>query len=303
MTAPGVAETSRPPQMKRAYIEISNACNLSCSFCPSPGITGQRQWMTQELFEAALDGLQGLVEEVYLHVLGEPLLHPLLAPFLAACNDRNLKVNITTNGLLIASCGRILLEAPALRQINFSTHALYEMDQHARQALEDILDFVQQSMKQRPDIYMNLRLWNEDPLRAPDLQKWNQSVSRHIIDTLCGPAATLPPFQPRTKRQLLAGRISLHMDSKFEWPDDTQGESSRTRGTCHALKTHCAILADGRVVACCLDYQGHLELGHVLNGGIDAALNSPRARAMRTGLEQRNLVEPFCQSCTFCRRF
>jgi organic radical activating enzyme len=289
--------------MKRAYIEISNACNLCCSFCPSPGITEQRQWMSQELFEATLDGLQGLVEEVYLHVLGEPLLHPLLEPFLAACHDRGLKVNITTNGLLIKTCSDILLSAPALRQINFSTHALYEMKGDADQALNDILDFVKQAMQQRPDIYMNLRLWNEDPLQAPDLHRWNKTVSQLITDTLCGKDAILSPYQPRTKRQLLAGRISLHMDSKFQWPADTKDDAAKTRGTCHALKTHCAILADGRVVACCLDYQGDLELGHVLKGGIPAALTSPRARAMRTGFEQRNLIEPFCQSCTFCRRF
>lgn len=291
--------------MKRAYIEISNACNLSCSFCPSPTITEKRQWMSQELFDAALDGLKGHVEDVYLHVLGEPLLHPLLNNFLQACEDRSLKVNITTNGLLLESCASILLEAPALRLMNVSVHSLFEIENRetAAQALERILVFVKQTMQQRPDIYMNLRLWNEDPQQAPELQRWNKKIRQQIIDTLCGESAILPPFQPRTKRQLLTGRISLHMDSTFEWPADTQQMTSKTRGTCHALKTHCAILADGRIVACCLDYQGDLELGHVLNGGVDAALNSPRARAMLHGFKNRNLVEPFCQNCMFCRRF
>jgi sulfatase maturation enzyme AslB (radical SAM superfamily) len=289
--------------MKRAYIEISNACNLRCSFCPSPGIAGQRQWMTQELFETTLDQLQGRVEEVYLHVLGEPLLHPKLETFLAACTDRNLKVNITTNGLLIGSYSGMLLAAPALRQVNFSIHSLYELAGNASPALDAILNFAKLAMEQRPDLFINLRLWNEDPLREPDLQKWNATVAQQIADTLCGPDAILPPFQPGRNRQLLAGRTSINMDSKFQWPADTMNESSSARGTCQALKTHCAILADGRVVACCLDYQGDLELGHVLEGGIDAALASPRARAMRNGFDRRTLVEPFCQSCTFCRRF
>ena len=150
---------------------------------------------------------------------------------------------------------------------------------------------------------MNLRLWNEDSEQAPTLHGWNKKNRQHIIDTLCGPSAVLPPFQPRTKRQLLAGRISLHMDSVFEWPADTQQKDSKIHGTCHALKTHCAILADGRIVACCLDYQGDLELGHVLNGGVKAALDSPRARAMLDGFQHKKLVEPFCQNCMFCRRF
>ncbi|VGO19028.1 radical SAM/SPASM domain-containing protein [Pontiella sulfatireligans] len=291
--------------MKRAYIEISNACNLSCSFCPSPGITGQRQWMSDELFQTTLDGLQGVVEEVYLHVLGEPLLHPRLEFFLKACNDRNLKVNITTNGLLIETCTSVLLESANLRQINFSVHALHEMTstKEASQALTAILSFSTQAMEQRPDLYINLRLWNEDSRSEPALHHWNAETWQRISAAING-SSTLPPaFDPRKKRQRLNGRISLHMDSRFEWPADSEKESSRTRGTCQALKTHCAILADGRIVACCLDYQGDLELGHVLKDGIRAALDSPRARAMRKGFDQRNLVEPFCQNCTFCQRF
>lgn len=291
--------------MKRAYIEISNACNLSCSFCPSPGITEKRQWMSQELFESTIDGLQRHVEEVYLHVLGEPLLHPLLESFLKACHDRGLKVNITTNGLLLESCSSILLNSPALRQINISVHSFFEIENKKTvdRALEHVLSFTKLAMEKRPDIFISLRLWNEDPLQAPELHRWNEIVKKRIIDTLCQPETVLPPFQPRTKRQYLEGRICLHLDSKFEWPASTQDQQSKMQGSCHALRTHCAVLADGRIVACCLDYQGDLQLGHVLEGGIDAALNSPRAQAMLDGFNTRKLVEPFCQNCLFCRRF
>jgi radical SAM protein with 4Fe4S-binding SPASM domain len=290
--------------MKRAYIEISNACNLACSFCPSPTITGKRQWMSMELFEATLQQLEGLVEEVYLHVLGEPLLHPLLESFITACEQHKLKVNLTTNGLLIDQYAAFLLNSPVVRQINFSIHSLFEIAKpQADQALDSILRFSKQCLKLRPDLYINLRLWNEDAERAPALHAWNLEMWQRISQTLGDASSTPPPFDPRKKRNKIAGRISINMDSLFEWPADTNADDSRERGTCQALKTHCAILADGRVVACCLDYQGDLELGHVLNGGIAEALNSERARTMRHGFNQRQLVEPFCKSCTFCQRF
>ncbi|WP_372807974.1 radical SAM/SPASM domain-containing protein [Pontiella sp.] len=286
--------------MKRAYIEISNACNLSCGFCPSPGIAGQRQWMTQDLFETTLDQLQGVVEEVYLHVLGEPLLHPLLESFLAAVNDRNLKINLTTNGLLIESRASVLLRSAALRQINFSIHALQELDDAAEAArsLDTILEFVRQAMQQRPEIFINLRLWNETAAAG----EWNERVWRQITERF-NRAAAKPAFDPRSKKQELGGRVCLNLDTRFDWPADTAETAPRTEGTCQALKTHCAILADGRIVACCLDYQGDLELGQVREGGIAAALAGPRARAMRNGFDRRVLVEPFCRHCTFCRRF
>ncbi|MDF7807530.1 radical SAM/SPASM domain-containing protein [Pontiellaceae bacterium B12219] len=290
--------------MNRAYIEISNACNLSCSFCPSPSIKGLRQWMSQELFESTLDSLKGIVEAVYLHVLGEPLLHPQLPEFIQACADRNLRVNLTTNGLMIAKHAQMLLEAATLRQINFSLHALQELPNtdEALVALDNSLTFVKLALARRPDLYINLRLWNEGEAQSATLASWNRKVRQHIETTL---QISIPerPFTPRKKNYCLGGRAFLHSDTRFEWPADSQQTEARTRGTCKALETHCAILADGRVVACCLDYKGDLELGHVQKGGVAAALDSPRARAMREGFARNELVEPFCQRCQFCTRF
>jgi radical SAM protein with 4Fe4S-binding SPASM domain len=290
--------------MNRAYIEISNACNLSCSFCPSPSIKGLRQWMSAALFEQTLDSLKGIVNAVYLHVLGEPLLHPQLAEFVQACAERNLRVNLTTNGLMIGKHAEMLLEANALRQINFSLHALQELPntEEARTALEHCMTFVKLAMTLRPDLYINLRLWNEGEARSEQLASWNQEVRQHIEKAL---QIEIPerPFTPRKKNYCLGGRVFLHSDTRFEWPADSQQAEARSRGTCKALETHCAILADGRIVACCLDYQGDLEIGHVLKGGVAKALNSPRAQAMREGFARNELVEPFCQRCQFCKRF
>ncbi len=290
--------------MNRAYIEISNACNLSCSFCPSPSIKGLRQWMPPERFNQAVDSLKGVVDEVYLHVLGEPLLHPQLADFISTCSDRNLRVNLTTNGLMIAKHAETLLETEALRQINFSLHALEELPDadEALTALENSLTFVKLAMEHRPDLYTNLRLWNEGDGQTESLVKWNRQVRLHIEQAL---QIKVPerPFTPRKKNFCLGGRAFLHSDTRFEWPADSQHIEARSHGTCKALDTHCAILADGRIVACCLDYKGNLEIGNVEKGCVEAALNSPRARAMREGFARNELVEPFCQRCQFCKRF
>jgi hypothetical protein len=260
--------------------------------------------MSQELFESTLDSLKGIVDAVYLHVLGEPLLHPQLPEFIQLCAERDLRVNLTTNGLMIAKHAQMLLEAATLRQINFSLHALEELPNadEALIGLENSMTFAKLAIKQRPDLYINLRLWNEGEAQSETLAAWNREVRQHIEKAL---KITIPerPFTPRKKNYCLGGRAFLHSDTRFEWPADSQQADARTRGTCKALETHCAILADGRIVACCLDYNGDLELGHVLNGGVAAALDSPRARAMREGFARNELIEPFCQRCQFCTRF
>jgi hypothetical protein len=286
--------------MKSAYVEISNVCNLKCSFCPSVSVK-DRQWMTESLFSAVLEALMGNVQEIFLHVLGEPLMHPQLGRFLEMSRQHGLPVNVTTNGTLLGGMEAMLFGSPALRQINFSLHALEEIvpKEEALIYVESILAFCKEALQQRPDLYVNLRLWNEGNVSS---RSWNAFI-RERISQCFGVEVISSEFQVRHKSWNLCGRIYLHSDSRFVWPGDNTGMKPRQRGTCHALDTHCAILADGRVVPCCLDYQGKLVLGKLPEDDFVKILAGPRAVAMREGFANKELVEPFCQQCPFCVRF
>jgi len=66
---------------KRVYIEITNRCNLNCSFCRPH--QRKLEEMSTEQFAFILKQLQGLTQHLYLHVKGEPLLHSQLDKLLA----------------------------------------------------------------------------------------------------------------------------------------------------------------------------------------------------------------------------
>ena len=83
----------------RAYIEITNICNRNCSFCP--GTVRDKRRMTMEEFQRIIEQLQGVTEYIYLHVMGEPLTHPLLSDFIRCAKEKGFKVAITTNGTLL----------------------------------------------------------------------------------------------------------------------------------------------------------------------------------------------------------
>lgn len=50
--------------LKRAYIEITNMCNLRCSFCPGTG--RKKEFMTPERFRLLAEKLRGHVGYLYL---------------------------------------------------------------------------------------------------------------------------------------------------------------------------------------------------------------------------------------------
>ena len=60
--------------LKKAYVEITNCCNLSCAFCPKTARSPRS--MSVGEFDLVLGKLGDAVQYVYLHVMGEPLLHP-----------------------------------------------------------------------------------------------------------------------------------------------------------------------------------------------------------------------------------
>lgn len=72
----------------KAYLEISNICNLNCSFCH--GTKRPRRMITEEEFEALTDRLAGEVKFLYFHLLGEPLLHPSFSHFVRRAWEKGL---------------------------------------------------------------------------------------------------------------------------------------------------------------------------------------------------------------------
>ena len=261
--------------------------------------------MDSVLFERCIQQAALHAENVYFHILGEPTLHPGFVHYLKALEATPLKLNLTTNGTTITRVGRHLLQSEVLRQVNFSTHAYGELDAaRAEKHLQDVLDFCQMSLAARPNLYINLRLWNAGNFPDADRQKaWNQFLIAQVARTFGLDENTAPDlehFCSRHKSFPVKGRLYLHQDSRFEWPGD--GDDSNI-GTCHALKTHVGILHDGRVVACCLDYQGKITLGRIQEQDLDVILKSPLAQDIREGFRKHELRHPLCQKCSFCHRF
>lgn len=105
----------------RMYLEITTCCNLSCSFCP--GTKRPAAFLSPENFHTLAAKLRPYGEHLYLHVMGEPLLHPQLPQLLEICRELGFRATLTTNGTLLPKKQEALLAAPALRKVSVSLHS------------------------------------------------------------------------------------------------------------------------------------------------------------------------------------
>lgn len=282
---------------KKTYIEITNACNLSCDFCPK--IKRPVQFMSRELFENILCKIKGSSEFIYFHVMGEPLLHPEIGGFLDLCHLYGFKVNITTNGTLIEDAGEAIIFKPALRQVNFSLHCFdaNTIDYSMSSYLENIFRFIKRSRDKRK-LLISLRLWN---ISGKDRNEKNRFVLQQI-EREFGLDYEIEEKLSFCKGIKVAENIFLNQAEVFEWPDN-ELEDIDCRGFCYGLRDQYAILVDGTVVPCCLDKEGVINLGNIKEESLENILYGERARALYKGFSERAAVEPLCRKCGYRKRF
>lgn len=100
-------------RFSRCYLEITNRCNLACSFCPKTKRPART--LTAEEFRLLAGKLRAYTDYLYLHVMGEPLLHPQLQALLETARALGFRVALTTNGTLLpARAGAASRRARAL---------------------------------------------------------------------------------------------------------------------------------------------------------------------------------------------
>lgn len=271
---------------KKIYIEITNNCNLNCSFCSK--VLKPRRNMTLDEFDLILNKIKDHTDYIYLHVKGEPLLHSNVIDFINTANDYNLKVNLTTNGVLFNKYAKELGKCKNLNKINFSLHCEHNKPNY----LEDIFDNIKYLSTNTTVIY---RLWTLKDNKLDD-------KSTKIVEKLKEYYNLSPETVDKIKKDnniKISSTIYVDKDNEFIWPEIN---SHKSCGYCYALNTHIAILVDGTVVPCCLDSNGIINLGNIYKESLEDIINSDRYQNLLKSFRDRKPSEELCKSCVFKER-
>ena len=262
--------------LKKIYIEITNGCNLNCDFC----IGNKRKItnMTYDNFKYIIDKIKGYTDEIYLHVLGEPLLHKDINKFIDYAYDSGLLVNITTNGYLIKK----IINNKHIHRLNISMHSYnpkYGMDINTY--LDNIFEVIE-ALRSRT--FVSLRLW--------------VNKNMDIIDYINHRYNTSITGTNNNQKIKIASNLIIDTFHEFIWPSLDNNYYS-TKGKCMGLINHIGILCDGTIIPCCLDSLGIINLGNIYENDLDSVFSSERVKMMIIGFKKGYKCEELCRHCSF----
>ena len=159
------------------------------------------------------------------------------------------------------------------------------MDMGIDEYLQGCFDFCRRASAR--GIISVMRLWN---IGGED------GMNSHIL-------AGMRKYFPETwtdvqKGSRLSDRVFLEWGERFDWPDEDASVCYEEH-SCYGLRDQVGVLSDGRVIPCCLDADGVINLGNILEESIEEILGKPRAVALKRSFEQRQIKEPLCRRCGF----
>ncbi len=261
---------------KKIYIEITNSCNLSCSFCAKS--KREKSFITVENFKKVLDSIKGYTDYIYLHVLGEPLLHPNINELINIAS-KDFKINITTNGYLI----ELIKDNKNIRQLNISLHSYKGLEKKDLDKYLDNVFAVTDILKEHT--YISYRLWT------------NSNNHKYIIDRINKKYNTNIDYKNIKNNSTISKSIFISTHDEYVWPNDSK--ESTNQGPCYALKDHIGILVDGTVIPCCLDSEGTISLGNIYNDTLSDIIKSEKYQNMLNKFKDNCRTEELCQKCNF----
>ena len=270
------------------YVEISNICNLKCSFCP--GTTRKPKRMNIQEFQFVLNKIRPYTDFLTFHILGEPLCHPDFEAFLKIAEEMKFMVTIVTNGTLLGKNKDILLNSKSHYKTMISLHSFEANDNKIslEKYLDDCFDYAKSAESKKTVV---LRLWNNGG---------KDSLNNEILTKL---ESYFPkPWVEECDSIKIGNKIFIQYGDKFDWPS-LESDDVNEKIFCYGLRTMVGILADGTVVPCCLDNDGEINLGNIFEQDLDEIVNSPKAQNIYNGFSNRNACEELCKRCSFVRKF
>lgn len=276
---------------KRISVEPTNYCNQRCTLCPRQGFSRPLGFMEPELFQRIARECAAHDTALWLHFLGEPLLHRELLDLVRYAKGAGVRqVGLSTNGVVLSGAwvdglldsGLDRLECSMDADDRESYRAMRGRD-HFDRVIRNVRGFLDRKRERglrRP--VTSIQFVRTEAVEAR-LEELVEGWRPHL-----GPDDFVMTIAPTP--------FGGHVDA--EPPPGAAAARAPRRPPCTWLFSSLVVLQDGTVTMCGADWDAHAPLGHLRDSSIEeiwtGALMERRRQIHRDGRFEE--ISP-CASC------
>jgi MoaA/NifB/PqqE/SkfB family radical SAM enzyme len=315
------------PDIDWVHIELTNACNFDCDFCPIKVSKRKPSSMRIDTFKSVVDNIveNNLAKKIQLHVLGEPLLYKNLYPAIEYASNNGLHVMLTTNGSLLDEYNVTRLAKSGIYSLDLSLQ-VYDSNAHGiRNTSMSFEDYKQRTLKAIATLHnaagmrITIKLMNtkykklfsfRDNIELDQKGKEFKKLAIQLIADVyreLGVDMREKDIAERlervnldaSKRIQLSERLFLFVQLFMDWGNAFCEKKVHPAkyGKCSFAFTSPSILCDGTVTICCGDFDGGARIGDIHNQPLDQILHGAAAQRLWEGFKRNRLLHPYCQRC------
>lgn len=266
-------------------LEVTNACNLKCKMCGNRNMKRPRGMMPLDLGRRAIrEAAETGIQEVALYTTGEPLLYPCLEQLILTARENNMYCFLTSNGMLLNKQLAEVLCKSGLGSFKFSIDGTNKEEYEAIREggiFETLMNKVQLLRETRDRLGSKLKI-----ICGMVLMERNQE---HLstFRTLFEPIAD----------DILISKVT-NLGGKYKDTDDIASRDAIKSRPCRLLWDRIIINYDGKITACCVDFDADLVYGDYNNSTLLEAWNNEVIHAWRENhLTGRVETMPLCCDC------
>lgn len=279
----------------RITVELTNRCNVSCSFCPRQDVPMEIGCMDMELYKKIIDeAAQHLPIKLVLFFRGESLLHPHFLECLAYARERGIG------------------------PIQFASNAL-ALDEEMTEKILDIgIDFISFSLDTlNPELYRAARKQGDLSVSMEHVLCLSEKCRRRRAQGLAVPTLQVSTIEHKDyigeQQNFIAFwqqyvdivRVYYEHDEKGGFRNEEVGRELAhigERRPCRKVFTDFLIYWDGSLALCNYDWKGGLKGLNVKEMSIYEAWHSEEYERIRR-MQKENMFEAsvMCKGCQHWR--
>jgi len=267
-------------------VESTNLCQLNCKGCPRNLMTRPEGFMSEQLFKILVKMIteETSTEFVWLHHMGDPLLHARIIEFASIAKQKGLNTGISIKGHNLTRKKASSLARSELSEV------LFCFDGTTPEAFNSFQRGANYKLTMRNmEYFLSLK---RSPLSGIQLlidKETSKDGIEKFEETWVGKADY---FKVKMLRPWIGDSEEINRLLSYE--------SYNRHSPCYSLwkGNSVSVLWNGDIVPCCHDYDGMYVLGNILEEPLKSIWNNERMQRLRgMHLLGESHQIPLCRNC------